>query len=343
MKKFAFILAILSAIVLSAGAQERYVKGQDGTIYINKDTHNPFEEMSLSDCMSPKWNKQWTLHEKLSMNFSKDKVVKTTYNFNTYADVIAALPALPTAEQMASPAMMEDFREVLANFENGVEILHQKMLAATGDMKFGNATLKLPQEEIDKIAELSLQGHEAVMAYMKEHHKKAYKEMQKYEAARKTNKKKTAQYEALGEKLQQLVDRDTTAFDYRKFDQPFLKLREDLINDWSRSEEAKSIDRLDKSDAKGINMRICVWNVKAAEKWRNQILASMQTEGVEVQKIVALDTELEQLRGKDKATDSVYLAQKKKSALLGGVIKRYVEILNLALTAPLIEIYWYKK
>lgn len=311
-------------------------------------------------------------------NFEIDEESIPVPAFSNYADALKGWPALPSAAQMMDEAAMRQYYISLKAFTNGLGemVLNRSMKSAEANMglagmkqttlsaesraytdKMMAAMMALPEAEREKIAQFEDGDSAAMLAYLKEHHPDIYKLMMSAPAELKNNKPvDESRYDAYGEiaeAVQPILNKSTDALTNVSLSAAGLaslmgpmgevqKLREEIIADWTKSQECAQIKAMEEALVKRVNEYdaahstndvvytyppfwagerakqneiIDAYNAKIAERWVSGIQKILEPGMADFKIVAEQDARLESIGWKD---DMEKLTYASTSSLVNG-------------------------
>lgn len=291
--------------------------------------------------------------------------------FSNYADALKGWPALPSAAQMKDEAAMRQYCIDLKAFGKGLEQMavnrslkaaeagtalrgmQQTTLSAESRAytdKMMAAMMTLPEAEREKLAQFEDGDAEAMLAYMKENHPDIYKLMMSAPAELKNNKpvdeSRYDTYGEIAEIVQPILDKSTNRLSNVSLSAAGLaslagpigevqKLRDEIIVDWTKSEECAKIKAMEEDLVKRVNEYdaahpsydvvytyppfwagerarqneiIDAYNEKIAERWVSGIQKILEPGMAEFKVVAEQDARLEALGWNDDMEKMAYFS-----------------------------------
>lgn len=200
----------------------------------------------------------------------------TTKNFKTYAEAIAAMPALPTAKDMTSESTLAAYRTQLINYQVAVENMRLAYMDAIARLSTMGAKAsrgatapseaqmaqrqavsaafsKLSKEELAKIEKMS---DDEAMAYMQKNHPEVMTALTQSATAGPSgtpalniNEEKADAYDELHDKLMDVQDKANESMYTDMFNNElqtdFAKLRKEILDSWTTSAEYAKVNQME--------------------------------------------------------------------------------------------------
>lgn len=304
----------------------------------------------------------------------------TTLTFKTYAEAIAAMPAIPDASELVTESSRAAYRAKLENYQGAVENMRLAYLDAVGRISamgmkasgtatasteaqlaqrqaINEALMKLSKEELDKLEKMD---EDEILEYLQKNHPDILAALAKGtgsasgDTGLKINEAKADAYDTVLTRLMDFQEEVSAHMFSNMFNDPmqndFARLRKEILASWKTSAEYAQINRMEaelvrkmneydkdnrgksqdypsfwSAERRKQNEVIDQWNRKQTEKWLNKIAEWQQKYKAEAEKLTALDSRLEEIRGNDEE-DFMYLKAKMTSAMLNDKVTRYVNL-----------------
>ena len=206
-----------------------------------------------------------------------------TLTFKTYAEAIAAMPALPDAGELVSESASAAYRGRLENYQGAVENMRLAYLDAVGrisamGLKASGATTapteaqlaqrqainealsKLSKEEIEKMEKMD---EEEVLEYMQKNHPDIFAALAKGtgsaagDTGLKINEAKADAYDTIFTRLSDIQEKASSNMFSEMFNNPlqndFARLRKEILTSWKTSAEYAQVNRMEAELVRKVN------------------------------------------------------------------------------------------
>lgn len=219
----------------------------------------------------------------------------TSKSFKTYAEAIAAMPALPDAKIIATASALAAYRTQLTEYQGAVSNMWATYMDAVGRMntvgikatgktaapseaqlarrqEINDALSKLSKEEVDKMEKMD---EDEVYAYMQKNHPDILALLAKgtgpttEHSGLNIDEAKVEAYDSILNQLSDMQD-EANAHIYtnllnNELQKDFSKLRKEILDSWKTSEEYAEINRMEAE----LELKVEDFNKNSYDKFRN--------------------------------------------------------------------------